>query len=373
MLSEIFFSGQYAEALAPASILSVVLSFNHLVLNFRFTFFIPILVSASLQAQPVNLVPNGSFEERIECIWNNSNVKDAPPWFNPMHPGFQYQSTPDVFHECTIVNEAPCPYPESASLHAWAFGVPTNALGCEYPFDGAGYAGAFFFIPNYQLQALDGFREYLAVRLIEPLQEGMVYDVSMQLSLAERTTHAIWNVQVLFSEDSLTQPTTSYMPYEPQLNGTPGDYIDNYDGWHKIEWEYTASGGEQFMYIGNFEPNSQTDTLKVITGNTYNHFFPGTYYYIDDVRVEYEALNVDNREQASLQLYPNPCEHYLTVQSGESLFEIQVWNHTGHAQPVPIQQIGGGIRLDTSGLSPGLYVIQLSNKEFSTQQKFVKR
>ncbi len=195
----------------------------------------------------------------------------------------------------------------------------------------------------------------------------------MQLSLAERTTHAIWNVQVLFSEDSLTQPTTSYMPYEPQLNGTPGDYIDNYDGWHKIEWEYTASGGEEFMYIGNFEPNSQTDTLKVITGSTYNHFFPGTYYYIDDVRVEYEALNVRSREKTSLNLYPNPCEHLLTVESSESFFDIQVWNHTGQVQRVPIQQIGANIHLDTSDLSPGLYVIQLSNKEFRTQQKFVKR
>jgi len=346
---------------------------THLVLNYRFTFFLVLATSALSYAQPVNLVPNGSFEERIECIWNNSNVKDAPPWFNPMDPEFENQSTPDVFHECTIVNEAPCPYPENAILDPWAVGIPTNVVGCEHPFEGEGYAGAFFFIPNYQLPALDGFREYLAVRLIEPLQEGMVYDVSMQLSLAERTTHAIWNVQVLFSEDSLTQPTTSYMPYEPQLNGTPGDYIDNYNGWRKVEWGYTATGGEQFMYIGNFEPNSQTDTLKVITGSTYNHFFPGTYYYIDDVRVEYESLNVRNREKASLHLYPNPCEHHLTVESSESLFEIQVWNHTGQVQHVPIEHFGSNVRLDTSGLRPGLYVIQQSNKEFSTQQKFVKR
>lgn len=342
-------------------------------MNYRFTLFIVFAVQGIAHCQIINLVPNGSFEERIECIWNNSNVKDAPPWFNPMDPEFQYQSTPDVFHECAIVNEVTCPYPENPTLDPWAVGVPTNVVGCEQPYDGAGYAGAFFFIPNYQLTALDGFREYLAVRLIEPLQEGMVYDVSMQLSLAERTTHAIWNVQVLFSADSLTQPTTSYMPYEPQLNGTPGDYIDNYDGWRKVEWAYTASGGEQFMYIGNFQPNSETDTLRVHSGSTFQHYFPATYYYIDDVRVEYEPLNVSYKEKTSTWLYPNPCDQTLNVVLGESQNMIQVWNHLGQLQNVQTKHNYGKICLDTSSLRPGIYIIRISSAKGDTSLKFVKR
>ncbi len=343
-------------------------------MNYRFTFFLVLATSALSYAQPVNLVPNGSFEERIECIWNNSNVKDAPPWFNPMDPGFQYQSTPDVFHECAVVNQNPCPYPENASLDPWLIGVPTNALGCEYPFEGAGYAGAYFFIPNYQLQALDGFREYLAVRLIEPLQEGVVYDVSMQLSLAERTTHAIWNVQVLFSEDSLTQPTTSYMPYEPQLNGTPGDYIDNYDGWRKVEWEYTATGGEEFMYIGNFEPNSETDTLWVHVGDTFQHRVNAVYYYIDDVRVEYNSLNTKVNRKPKIILYPNPCSAYLTVESLHAeIAEITVMDVSGRMYNLPFQKVGPEVHMDTSSLSSGIYLVRLWTDGNMVQHTFVKR
>ena len=325
-------------------------------------------------AQPVNLVPNGSFEERIECIWNNSNVKDAPPWFNPMDPGFEYQSTPDVFHECAIVNEAPCPYPENASLDQWAFGVPTNTLGCEDPFDGAGYAGAFFFIPNSQLSWLDGFREYLAVRLIEPLQEGVVYDVSMQLSLAERTTHAIWNVQVLFSEDSLTQATTSYMPYEPQLNGTPGDYIDNYDGWRKVEWEYTASGGEQFMYIGNFEPNSQTDTLRTLMGDTFWHYFPASYYYIDDVKVEQNSLSTSNIKNHQISIYPNPGTDVLRIE-GISATDvmIEIRNIAGQSVTQINTTNNGIVTIDISHLSPGIYILSLHGHSDFYKHKIVKR
>lgn len=342
-------------------------------MNFRFTFLIPLFVSASLQAQPVNLVPNGSFEERIECIWNDSNVKDAPPWFNPMDPTFINQSTPDLFHACAIVNEEPCPYPESPTMNAWALGIPTNFLGCEEPSEGNGYAGAFFFIANVE-SWLDGYREYLAVRLTEPLQAGGVYDVSMQLSLAERTTHAIWNVQVLLSADSLSQPTTEFMPYEPQLNGTPGDYIDNYDGWREIAWEYTATGGEQFMYIGNFGADSETDTLRTLEGNTFGHYFPATYYFIDDVKVEQNTLSLQRGKKPRLKIYPNPCVDVLTVEGLSHLnatFEVQ--NLTGQSVLLNSVTNNGILSFDTSDLDSGMYILTLQNQNSFSQYKIVKR
>lgn len=342
-------------------------------MNFRFTFLIPLFVSASLQAQPVNLVPNGSFEERVECIWNDSNVKDAPPWFNPMDPTFINQSTPDLFHACAIVNEETCPYPESPTMNAWALGIPTNFLGCEEPSEGNGYAGAFFFIANVE-SWLDGYREYLAVRLTEPLQAGGVYDVSMQLSLAERTTHAIWNVQVLLSADSLSQPTTEFMPYEPQLNGTPGDYIDNYDGWREIAWEYTATGGEQFMYIGNFGADSETDTLRTLEGNTFGHYFPATYYFIDDVKVEQNTLSLQRGKKPRLKIYPNPCVDVLTVEGLSHLnatFEVQ--NLTGQSVLLNSVTNNGILSFDTSDLDSGMYILTLQNQNSFSQYKIVKR
>ena len=49
--------------------------------------------------------------------------------------------------------------------------------------------------------------------------------------------------------------------------------------WVKISGIYTAHGGEQYITIGNFKLDTQTDTLRVNTLGDY------TAYYIDDVSV----------------------------------------------------------------------------------------
>lgn len=327
-----------------------------------------------VHAQPVNLVPNGGFEERDLCIFNDSYIEDCYPWFNPMDLSYPNWATPDLFHDCAVVNDAPCPFPEDVNTNAWFFGVPTNALGCEDPYEGDGYAGAFFFIPNIEDQ-LDGYREYLAVRLTEPMQAGAVYDVSMQVSLAERTTHAIWNVQVLFSADSLSQPTTEYMDYEPQLSGTPGDYIDNKDGWRELEWEYTAEGGEEFMYIGNFQPGSETDTLFVHEGSTIGSYLHATYYYIDDVRVLANPLNTLASIKDHVNIFPNPATDVISISAIEDLeCTIELFDISGRLMKSTIKEANGSSAMDISELVSGMYTVRITEKNGTRfSKKLIKR
>lgn len=328
---------------------------------YRFIFFLCLQCFAvAAFAQPVNLVPNGGFEERVECIYNDGILSDAPPWFNPMDPEYVDQATPDVFHACAIIVEDPCPYPEDANTNAWLYGVPTNFLGCEDPYEGEGYVGAFFFIPNIDNQ-LDGYREYLAVRLTEPLQAGMVYDVSMKVSLAERTTHAIWNIQVLFSPDSLVQETTQYMDYEPQLGGTLGEYIDNREGWTELSWSYAAEGGEEFMYIGNFQPDSETDTIEVIDWQLW-HYENSAYYFIDDVKVITQTLsNHDESFDFVINCFPNPVATMLTVELKEG--SVGSWTFELLSIDGRIlsrgRKSGTRAQIDFTDFKQGLYILKL--------------
>lgn len=343
---------------------------------YRFIFFLCLqCFTVAAFAQPVNLVPNGGFEERDLCIYNDSYIEDCYPWFNPMDPEYINQATPDLFHECAIVNEEPCPYPEDAYLDAWFYGVPTNTLGCQESYEGGGYAGAFFFIPNIESQ-LDGYREYLAVRLNEPLQAGIVYDVSMQVSLAERTTHAIWNVQVLFSPDSLIQETTQYMDYEPQLSGTPGEFIDNKEGWTELSWSYTAEGGEEYMYIGNFQPDSETDTVTVIDWQLW-HFENSAYYFIDDVKVITETLsNHDESPNFKINCFPNPVTTILTVELHEGSFgswTFELFSFDGRLLSHG-RKSGTHARIDFTDFKEGLYILKLEKPSGHIEtKKILKR
>jgi gliding motility-associated-like protein len=55
------------------------------------------------------------------------------------------------------------------------------------------------------------------------------------------------------------------------------------NGWEKISIPFIASGGEQYLIIGNFTPYSLMDTLFVGGGNSDYGIFG--YYFIDDVAI----------------------------------------------------------------------------------------
>ena len=304
-------------------------------------------------------MPNGSFEERVDCIWNDSNVEDAPPWFNPT------DATPDVFHACAVINEAPCPWPETSDLDPWGFGTPTNVVGCEAPYAGVGYAGMFVYGPDYY--GFNGYREYLAVRLTEPLQAGTDYTVKFYVSLSDRSGYAIWNIQAYFGQDSLTPMDTvsmaynSYIDVEPQLSGTPGEFITNYDGWYEMAWDYTAAGGEQYMYIGNFERNVDIDTLYVLPFNPFGNDDSYSYYFIDDVQVREGILSVgDMDSHFSLKTYPNPAIEKVFIESAMPISRITLFDAQGRImfEKTGLQQAKFDINI--SNLPGGIYFLRMN-------------
>ncbi len=344
---------------------------THPVLIYRLTFFVFCFFSGMLlYAQSVNLVPNGSFEERDLCIYNDSYVEDAYPWFNPAVGDLD--ATPDLFHTCATVNDDPCPYPDQVYLDPWFFGVPTNTIGCEMPYDGDGYAGCFFLYPNPDDP--NGYREYLGIGLSQELTQGTTYYVNMALSLPERIPYAMWNIQVLFTPDTIVQNEGSYVSANPQLVGNPGSFIQGYDGWTVLSWTYVADGTERFMYIGNFFPNSETDTLLVLENDPEDHFGPASYYYIDDVGVYQAPLSVNGSSGIRhFEVSPNPSSGIVNLSSDNLISQVSVYDISGRLVKSNVQN-DFSIELDLTSVSSGIYVIEAyffnGNRE---KQKIVKQ
>ena len=340
---------------------------------YRFTFFfIGIFVLCQGFSQAPNLVPNGSFEQRTNCIWNNGDVEDAPPWFSPT------AATPDVFHQCAVVNDDPCPWPES-DPDSWAFGVPTNAIGCETPHTGLGYAGMFVYGPDYF--DFNGYREYIGVRFIDPMIAGTDYTVKFYVSLSDRSGYSVWNLQVYFVQDSLTPMDTlslvynSYIDVDPQLSGEEGEFITDYDGWHEMVWDYTATGGEQFMYLGNFQRNSEIDTLYTLPFNPFFNDDSYSYYYIDDIEVREGASSLnDLNPSVSLSVYPNPALDKISIKSVRPLSKITLYDLQGRSMFEKKGLSNEYFQIDISNVSKGLYFLQveLLNEQLITQ-KIIKR
>ena len=132
----------------------------------------------------------------------------------------------------------------------------------------------------------DDYREYLQVRLKEPLVQNRSYHVSFYILRAGSKYHASNNIGVHFSAEAIKRPRDFFglLPFTPQINET--EIVSDTENWHLVSGCFTAEADASYMTIGNFFPGEETDTLR---GRGDEFFF--AYYYIDDVFVgEVDAL-----------------------------------------------------------------------------------
>lgn len=205
---------------------------------------------------PRNLVPNPSFESFVNCPTSPTGLSqlfEATSWTVPTGGSSDYYNT------CASV--------------ASGVGIPGNFLGNESPRTGFGYAG-------FILRPINIYREYLEVPLVSPLS-AKTYNVSFFVSLSDESQHAIDQLGAYFSNGSVGPISTApVLPFIPQVVNPTGNYLTSKNGWTLISGTYTATGGETHLVIGNFSDNAATVPQTGLGG-----FYPGAYYYIDDVCV----------------------------------------------------------------------------------------
>lgn len=214
-----------------------------------------------------NLVVNPSFENiNVTCSgFAGAGYTNVIGWENP--DPTDTCSTPDWFSTC--LNSF---FPTSA---------PNSWLGSQSPRTGDAYAGIILH------EALStGYREYLEGSLSSPLVAGQTYCVSFYISLADTVPFAVNNIGVYFSNSFVQFPvshcvSTVPLPLTPQLQWAGAALLDD-STWVRLQWQFTATGGEQYFVIGNFNTAATTNVTNS-GGSSFAN--PYAYYFIDDVSV----------------------------------------------------------------------------------------
>jgi gliding motility-associated-like protein len=207
-----------------------------------------------------NLVPNPDFEAFSTCPILYGALSNAAPWSRPNN----HRGDADFFNTCNTSN---------IFLY-----VPANFAGTQWPASGNGYVG---FIPlNYPTP---NYREYLQVKLISPLVAGMQYKVSLKYSLGDASWYAVTDaLSFYFSSAPVSGPSPLFLgplAVVPQITNTV--LLDNKTDWTTLSYPYIATGGEQYMVIGNFLDDDNTFVAPFPTPG----FGNSVYMYLDDVAV----------------------------------------------------------------------------------------
>ncbi len=229
------------------------------------TTMITVQIAGSNACVGPNLVPNPSFEENPGCPQgivanaNNDRIEDIlNDWEQPTN------ATPDYYNRCATDSR---------------ISVPTNNNGTQNTPDGEGdgFVG-FYALSNTAIN----YREYLQVRLSEVLTAGSTYRLSLKLNLRDNAIYSTDEIGVLFEYNSV-RPAGFFqenLSNIPQLTTPADSFINDKDNWTTFSWEYTATGGEEYMVIGNFNPDA---TTNLQTEPVPSSFEGSSYYYLDDV------------------------------------------------------------------------------------------
>lgn len=237
-----------------------------------------ILLAAPLRSVAQNLVVNPSFETITTCPLGPSELDKAVPWRDPFQNLLgDTCSTSDVYNSCN-------------PFGGLSVGVPNNILGSQDARTGEGYAGIIvyegFVLLGCQPLFGSGWREYLHGSLTQPMAAGETYCVEFHVSLADNVKFASPNIGVYLSATPVnvscaTINGSSVLPFTPQLE-YGGPEVTNTGEWVRLQWNYTATGGERYIVIGNFRDDATT-AYTCVNEAAFN---PYAYYYIDDVSVE---------------------------------------------------------------------------------------
>ena len=178
-----------------------------------------------------NLVPNYSFDTISACpfIYGFPGPTLAPPWVAPT------DGTPDYFNVCATNPQ---------------FGVPANYVGYQYPLAGDGYFGMISYGSGTNL------REYLTAPLFQPLVADTWYEVSFYINLAN--PHC--GINKFGAYFSYIQPyLNNFHPlnFDPQVEANQG-FLNDTVGWELVIGCFQAQGGEQYITLGNFYTDAET-------------------------------------------------------------------------------------------------------------------
>lgn len=232
--------------------------------RFLLSFFV--VFSFVVKAQ-INLVPNFSFEQHDSCPTNIDQIEFASGWS-------KYSistSTPDYYNAC-----AP----------ASGFGVPKNVAGNQSAHRNcSAYAGLLTW------GASGNDREHIGIQLTTPLVVGQKYFLSFYTVMGE--DYYLGNQFGLPSNNiGLRLSTVSF-------NGNQPTPIDNFAhlyssaiigdslNWQRISGSILADSAYEYVILGNFFDDTNTDTMQYSCGWCFNS---ESYYFIDDICISSDSL-----------------------------------------------------------------------------------
>lgn len=250
-----------------------------------------------------NLVPNPSFEEMEICPGNYTltELKSIKSWWQAS------EGTPDYFNNCST-----------------KAGVPENVFGSQDAKEGNAYTGLVLFSHSNGTT----YREYLQTKLSRPLVAGEMVCIEIYVSAAEKCSFVADGLGAVLSKDRIKHSRKGVIADQTQAMSNPRlNMLGDTENWNLLSDVYTATGGEEYLTIGNFKQDKDLKIIRrtVDVGKTANTNW--AYLYLDNVAVKpikaKSECSCENEVLASMVVDPPlQLSEYKKIKLDDILFDF---------------------------------------------------
>jgi hypothetical protein len=148
----------------------------------------------------------------------------------------------------------------------------------------------------------------------------------MYINLANSSKFTTDAIQVYFTSTAITSLTLpGIINVTPQLINATGNMPDS-TSWIPVSGTYTATGGEQYIIIGNFLPDNAMTLVQLYPFPAWDH----SYIIVDDVLLTVcTALNTVY-DQSSITVYPDYSSKTIHLKINKpGNYHIRMFDTTG--------------------------------------------
>lgn len=286
-----------------------------------------------------NLVINPSFEDSLQCpSGSGAFVNYVATWTKPSY------GSADYFY-------AGCPI------------APND----EPPRTGNAYGGIIVYDPA-------NIREYMTGHLSSPLLAGTLYTVSFYVNLNSSCMRGINEIGAYATATNINNANALPIILTPQIQGSIPYTATS--GWQLVQGSFTATGGEQYLILGSFVPDSIMTFTTVSTSG-----WGDTYYYIDDVCLIQGSVICDNttgiqndNKLSNVSVFPNPANQNATLKFDNSIkdeFTLSIFDSRGQLVQTKTGITSGEVMIERNNLAEGFYFFKLQSAEKVLSGKLV--
>jgi OmpA-OmpF porin, OOP family len=231
----------------------------------------------------------------------------------------------------------------------------------QVPHSGEAYFGIIAF--NYSGE----YREYATGQLSSPLIAGTMYSVEFYVSLHDGYIQAVHELGAYLSATAPGPFSNAlHIAVTPQVENAT--LLGSNSTWMLVSGTFVASGGEQYITIGNFNDDANTTVTQVGSIGSY-----GAYYFVDDVSVMELPTGVEKITAESISISPNPATNFIHIKNNfASPLEATVFSSMGNVVFKTTLAKDGTETINVSGWAAGIYLVAVKSDKNFAVRKIVK-